>query len=200
MASLMRWDPFGDLLAVPREVDRFFDWTAPIRTMRTDVQAKMLVPTMDVLSRGDDMVVRIELPGIDPAAVDISVTDGTLAISGERSEEHESTEDDYLLRESSWGRFERRIALPKASTRPRCMLTSRTGARDRHPEGEGARGAKTHHIAIAAAPSTSSANRRGPAMPGPLLARQQGVERSATRPASCQRGSRERCLRRCRRL
>ncbi len=149
MASLMRWDPFGDLLAVPREVDRFFDWTAPIRTMRTDVQAKMLVPTMDVLSRGDDMVVRIELPGIDPAAVDISVTDGTLAISGERSEEHESTEDDYLLRESSWGRFERRIALPKGIDPATLHADFKDGVLEIViPKAKVLEEPKTHHIAI----------------------------------------------------
>lgn len=113
MASLMRWDPFGDLLALPREMDRILDWPRmPLRTAREgDIQ--LLVPTMDVLRREDDMVVRVELPGIKQDDIDISVSDDMLVISGERKEEHETREDDYMMRESSWGSFERRIALPK---------------------------------------------------------------------------------------
>jgi HSP20 family protein len=149
MASLMRWDPFGDLLALPREVDRFFDWTTPMRALRGEAEMKMLVPTMDVLSRGDDMVVRVELPGIDPSAVDISVTEGTLAVSGERSEEHETTEEDYMLRESSWGRFERRIALPKGVDPATLHADFKDGVLEISiPKAAVLEEPKTHHIAI----------------------------------------------------
>jgi len=149
MASLMRWDPFGDLLALPREVDRFFDWTSPLRATRGEIESKMLVPTMDVLSRGDDMVIRVELPGIDPSAVDISVTEGVLAISGERAEEHETTDEDYMLRESSWGRFERRMTLPKGVDPESLHAEFKDGLLEiTVPRGIALEEPKTHHIAI----------------------------------------------------
>lgn len=149
MAALMRWDPFGDLFALPREVDRFFDWTTPVRSLRGEVDTKMLVPTMDVLSRGDDMVVRVELPGIDPSAVDISVTEGMLSITGERSEEHETTDEDYMLRESSWGRFERRIGLPKGVDPDTLHADFKDGVLEvTIPGAKAIEEPKTHHIAI----------------------------------------------------
>jgi len=109
MASLVRWSPFGDLATLPREIERVFDWTSPRLAMG---DAQMLMPTMDVLHRGDDMVVRMELPGIKPSEVDIALTDDILTISGEHKEEHVTERKDYVLRESASGAFERRVALP----------------------------------------------------------------------------------------
>lgn len=114
MASLVRWSPFGDLLALPREMERMFDYTLPTAArVGGEGEARLLMPTMDVLHRGDDMVVRMELPGIKESEVDISVADDVLSISGERRQETVTEHDDYVLKESSFGRFERQVALPK---------------------------------------------------------------------------------------
>ncbi|MDO9557383.1 MAG: Hsp20/alpha crystallin family protein [Coriobacteriia bacterium] len=114
MASLVRWDPFVDLLALPREMDRLIDWPrSPLRPAMRESENQLLVPTMDVMHRNGDMVVRVELPGIKQDDIDISVSDNMLIISGERTEEHETRDEDYVVKESSWGSFERRIALPK---------------------------------------------------------------------------------------
>jgi len=113
MASLVRWSPFGDLLTLPREMERLFDISLPSMALRQgEGENRLLMPTMDVLHRGDDMVVRMELPGIRESEVDLAVTDDVLTISGERTEEHVTEKDDYVLKESTFGRFERRVALP----------------------------------------------------------------------------------------
>lgn len=68
------------------------------------------VPTMDVFERGDDLVVKLELPGMDPEKdVTIEVREGTLVIKGERRREKEVKEEAYYRMEASYGSFERRI-------------------------------------------------------------------------------------------
>jgi HSP20 family protein len=70
------------------------------------------VPPVEILHRGQDIQVRLELPGIDPEQdVQVLVEDGRLIISGERREERESS-DGLLVRELRYGSFRREFALP----------------------------------------------------------------------------------------
>lgn len=117
MATLMRWDPFRDLVSLHRDVDRLFGAfgvPALMRSEETPTTATVM-PTWDVITRGEDLIVRAELPGVDPGAIDISVTGDILRISGERRERTETAEHDYLVRETSYGRFERSMRLPEGA-------------------------------------------------------------------------------------
>jgi HSP20 family protein len=73
------------------------------------------VPAVDVFQRQDDLVIRAELPGIDPEKdVDISVQDGALTIRGERRREERTEGNGSAYRlESSYGAFERSVLLPE---------------------------------------------------------------------------------------
>jgi len=75
----------------------------------------MLTPTVDVIRRGEDLVFRAELPGVKPEELDISVTQNMLTLKGERREEHETKEEDYYMKESSFGTFERMLRLPEGA-------------------------------------------------------------------------------------
>ncbi len=71
------------------------------------------MPAVDVFSRDGDMVVRVELPGIDPAKdVKVTLEEGVLEVKGERLEEKEIKDEGYYRKESSHGTFERRIPVP----------------------------------------------------------------------------------------
>lgn len=152
MASLMRWDPFGDLLALPRDMERMFEWPRmALRQAGSETGSQLLVPTMDVMRRGDDMVVRMELPGIKQEDIDISVADDVLTISGERKEVHETHEEDYMLRESSWGSFERRVALPRGVNADTIHAEFTDGMLEvTVPEAHMLEEPKAHHVAIGA--------------------------------------------------
>jgi HSP20 family protein len=65
-------------------------------------------PRVETFVKDETLHVRADLPGVDPKAVDISVEDDVLTISGERKAEHETAS----YREVSYGRFERRIRVP----------------------------------------------------------------------------------------
>ena len=86
------------------------------------------VPRMDVFGRDDDLVVKLELPGIDPEKdVSVEVREGMLVIEGERRHEKEIKEEAYYRREASYGSFERQIAIPEAVDESRISATYADG-------------------------------------------------------------------------
>ena len=75
---------------------------------------KPFVPVTDVFVRDEDLMIRVELPGINPATdVTVSVEDGYLVIRGERKQEGELKEEAYYRLETAYGTFERFIPLPE---------------------------------------------------------------------------------------
>ena len=71
------------------------------------------MPAVDVFTRDGDMIVRVELPGIDPAKdVKVTLEEGMLDVKGERKQEKEIKEEGYYRKESAYGAFERRIPVP----------------------------------------------------------------------------------------
>jgi HSP20 family protein len=72
------------------------------------------VPAVDVLTRGEDLVVRAELPGIDPEKdLDIGLQDNVLRIRGERRHEERTEGEGTYRLESRYGSFERSVLLPE---------------------------------------------------------------------------------------
>ncbi len=111
--ALVRWTPFKELLDMPREMTSLFG--RPFASLLEEPFLRfdhVRVP-MDIYAKGDDMLVRLELPGIKAEDVDITLAEHTLSISGERHEDKEIKEDDFYRRERSYGRFERTLPLPE---------------------------------------------------------------------------------------
>ena len=71
------------------------------------------MPAADVLTRGDDLVIRVELQGIDPDRdLEITIEDNMLHIRGQRQETQEEKGEGFIRRETSFGSFERVLQLP----------------------------------------------------------------------------------------
>ena len=70
-------------------------------------------PSIDVVQRDDDLVIRAELPGARPEDVDITVQNGVLTISGKLEEEREEERQGYLVTERRYGTFRRSLQLPQ---------------------------------------------------------------------------------------
>jgi len=103
LAVRSMWDPFGSLV---RQLEA--DFGRPAHTF---------VPAADVVRDGGDVVVTLELPGVDVEKdVDVEVTDGRLVVSGRRHELTSSEENGVLVRESRSGAFRREFALPEHVT------------------------------------------------------------------------------------
>ncbi len=74
-------------------------------------QARILAP-MEVLRTGSEIVVRVELPGVDPDSIDVTVRDGTtLRVRAERRAPT-AGQGEYLRRGFAYGTFEGTVRLP----------------------------------------------------------------------------------------
>ena len=103
MSNLVKWDPFAELTALQKQ---FFgdDWTSQLKGVN--------IPTTDVFTKDNNLVVEAHLPNFEQKDVNIEVENGALVISAERHEKEEDKGKQYVVRESS-SSFYRRIALPK---------------------------------------------------------------------------------------
>jgi HSP20 family protein len=68
---------------------------------------------MDVTETSTAYAVRLEIPGIDPVSVTITIANAMLVITGEKTEESEDAEQDYHVSERRWGSFQRAIRVPE---------------------------------------------------------------------------------------
>lgn len=99
---------FAELERVKEEMDRFFE---EISEGILKEPAAGVFPLVNLTEDENNYYVRAELPGIKPEELDISVTENTLTISGERKIKVEG-DVDYHRKEREEGRFSRAISLP----------------------------------------------------------------------------------------
>ncbi len=112
----MFWDQMASLENRMEAMFRTFGAWTPSRARVGVLAARPFVPAMDVIARNGDFIVRMDLPGIDPAR-DLAVTaePGQLTVHGERREVAEADEKGYQRLETFQGTFERHIALPEGT-------------------------------------------------------------------------------------
>ena len=77
--------------------------------------ASAWVPATDILARGDDLVIRVELAGVDPDDVDLSFSHGVLTVTGTRRPGPDDESAEFLIRERFYGTFRRVITLPEGT-------------------------------------------------------------------------------------
>ena len=69
-------------------------------------------PPLDVLEDKDDIIVRADIPGMNPDEIDLSISGDVLYIRGERKREVQREDENYHTIERGYGKFDRRVALP----------------------------------------------------------------------------------------
>jgi HSP20 family protein len=101
---------FGD---VERLFDEFFGrrWPRPLAWERSLAELPS-VPSVDVIDRDDEVVVRAEVPGYRKEDIEVSVSDSSLTIKGEMKTEEKEEKGDYYRCEISRGAFSRTVSLP----------------------------------------------------------------------------------------
>jgi HSP20 family protein len=115
--ALTPWQPMRELETLERRMtdlfdrfhERFFGGERPRSVWGDDNWA----PAIESHVEGDNVVVKADLPGIDPKEISISVLGNELRIEGERKREEKKEEKDYLYQEVAYGKFARVIPLPE---------------------------------------------------------------------------------------
>ena len=97
-------------------------WSSPSTDMRT-----LWSPQVESFQRGDKLIVRADLPGMEKNDVHVEVDDGMLTISGERSQENQEDRDGFYRSERSYGQFYRAIPLPEGVDAEGCDATFKNG-------------------------------------------------------------------------
>jgi HSP20 family protein len=115
--ELTIWRPFGEMAPfrdferMKRDMDRLWESFFEKGTLRGE-DGREWLPSLDVAETKNEIVVKAEVPGLEPKDIDISLSDGLLTIKGEKKQEREEKEENYHLVERSYGSFARSIRLP----------------------------------------------------------------------------------------
>jgi HSP20 family protein len=114
MLAIKKWSPFKELSTLHEEMDEVFRKTfGSMGGLARGFLGEAWYPTIESFVKGGNLVVRCEIPGIDPKDINISIVGNMLTIKGERKASEEIKREDYLLNEVSYGSFERTLSIPE---------------------------------------------------------------------------------------
>ena len=109
MRTIARWEPFRGVSTLQEQINRLFHETFE----RTGEQSSLSAwaPAVDIYENEHELVVKADLPDVDPKDLDIRVENNLLTIRGERKFEKKVNEENYLRVERSYGSFARSFTL-----------------------------------------------------------------------------------------
>src|SRR3989454_8449705 len=109
MRAIARWEPFHGVTTLQDQINRLFNDTFE----RTGEQSILSAgaPSVDIYETEHELVVKADLPDVDPKDLDIRAENNILSIRGERKFEQNVSEENYLRVERSYGSFARSFTL-----------------------------------------------------------------------------------------
>ncbi len=124
MGALSPFRPFHELERLTRNLEARFprllpDWPFDGETEKT--------PALESFVKDGSLVVRTDMPGVDPKDVEVSVLGNVLTIKGERKESKEIKDNEYIRREVNYGAYERRITLPEGAATDKVRAQVKNG-------------------------------------------------------------------------
>lgn len=115
MFELRKWEPLKELSTIQRDMDDLFRRTFGSLTsglFGREFRGEW-IPSMDSYMKEGKLVVRVDLPGIDPKDIEVFVTGNVLTVKGERKADVEEKKAGFIFHETSYGSFERTVTLPE---------------------------------------------------------------------------------------
>lgn len=123
MSTMVKWAPFQDLGVVERRMRRMLEDFG---------MAPAPLPAADFYETEKELVVELEVPGFDEKELDLKVSDHTLTVTGERTQEKEEKDKTFHLHERLEKRFERTFSLPPEADVDHVGATFRKGILEVH--------------------------------------------------------------------
>jgi HSP20 family protein len=126
MASLVKWEPFGDLVSLREAMDRLFEESfVRMRGLPTPFGAEALA--IDMYETADSVVVQTGVPGVKPEDIDITISGDLLTIKGETTVEKKVEKENYIRQERRYGSFQRSVRLPASLVHDEAAATFEDG-------------------------------------------------------------------------
>jgi len=108
-ATLNRWEPFRGAATLQEQVNRLFGNVLEHSGEESNLTS--WAPAVDIYETEHELVVKADLPEVDPKELDIRVENNLLTIRGERKFEKKVNEENYLRVERAYGSFSRSFSL-----------------------------------------------------------------------------------------
>lgn len=104
--ALVPYNPF-------REIEKIFDdWASQFSELGLVDLARIEEPRVDLYEERDKLIAEVEMPGIDPKSIDVSVEDNFLKVEAKKEEKKEEKGKGYYKKEIRSGYLKRVVALP----------------------------------------------------------------------------------------
>jgi HSP20 family protein len=108
---MRRWDPFIELRRMQGNMNHLWRGFSQPSSGGGGEMEGWAIP-LDVVHKGDNIVVHASLPGVDPSELNVSIENDVLTIRGQTASDTEGQEGKYLMRERHTGSFHRSLRLP----------------------------------------------------------------------------------------
>lgn len=108
--ALVRYEPWSVLNQLHGQLNRIFE--RELEQNASSAATADWIPPADIEEYGDRFVLRLDVPGVDLAAIDITLDKGVLSVSGERARPTDAKDVERSRTERPYGRFHRRFTLP----------------------------------------------------------------------------------------
>ena len=126
-----------------RDIDRWFDdfFARPFAFPRVRMTAMQeIIPDVDIYESDGDLILKAELPGMKKEDIEVTLSDGSITLSGEKKQEEEIKKKDYYKVERSYGSFRRTFSLPTDVKADKAKSTFKDGVLEvRIPKSEEAK-------------------------------------------------------------
>jgi HSP20 family protein len=108
--TVVRYEPWALVSRLQKDIDRLFG--APLTTA---ADSGAWLPQADIHEEANQFLLHVDLPGVDPKAVEITTDQGVLTIRGHREETRREAREGYRRIERTTGEFQRRFSLPESA-------------------------------------------------------------------------------------
>ena len=110
-----------------RIADNWHDFESTVSEHLPEWMPKIIKPKVDASESNDKLEFAVEMPGLKPEQIDVSVQDGALVIEGHRETESEKKRKNYYLKERSSQKYYRSFTLPDNVDSSKISANSKNG-------------------------------------------------------------------------
>jgi HSP20 family protein len=124
--TVTRYEPWELLNNLHGQINRIFDSQLANGSASSAATADW-VPPADIEEYSDRFVLKLDVPGVNTSAIDITLENGVMAITGVREQDAGDEGCERARRERAYGRFHRRFTLPETVDSESVRATGRNG-------------------------------------------------------------------------